>query len=87
MSRPSVRWPARLRDLSVEAVAVCLLWSTVNNAHEVRVGEIVEEVLPGIPLTLSSALNPVIREYPRASAKLYRRLTEAVDAKASARSA
>jgi N-methylhydantoinase A len=59
---------AKLRDLSIEAVALCFLWSTVNDAHEVRVGQIIEEMLPGVPLTLSSALNPVIREYPRASA-------------------
>lgn len=58
----------RLKALRIEAVAVCLLWSTVNDAHERRVGELLEEHLPGVPYTLSSALNPVIREYPRASA-------------------
>lgn len=58
----------RLRDLSIEAVAVCLLWSTVNGAHEARLGELLDEHLPGVPVTLSSVLNPVIREYPRASA-------------------
>ena len=55
------------REHEVEAVAVCLLWSTVNGAHEARVGELLAEHLPGVPVTLSHRLNPVIREYRRAS--------------------
>jgi N-methylhydantoinase A len=51
----------------VEAVAVCLLWSTVNGSHELRVGELLAEHLPGVPVTLSHRLNPVLREYRRAS--------------------
>ena len=58
---------ARLRDLKVEAVAVCLLWSIVNPAHEQRVGELLSQRLPGVPFTLSHQLNPTIREYRRAS--------------------
>jgi N-methylhydantoinase A len=61
---------ATLRDLrqrDVEAVAVCLLWSVVNPSHERRVGELLEEMLPGIPYTLSHRINPVMREYRRAS--------------------
>jgi N-methylhydantoinase A len=57
----------RLRELRIEAVAVCLLWSIVNPAHELRVGEILEEHLPGIPFTLSHRLNPSMREYRRGS--------------------
>src|SRR5689334_4207392 len=55
------------RRLRAEAVAVCLLWSIVNPAHEERVGELLEERWPGIPYTLSHRLNPIIREYRRAS--------------------
>ncbi|WP_418060956.1 hydantoinase/oxoprolinase family protein [Pimelobacter simplex] len=51
----------------VEAVAVCLLWATVNPAHELAVGEVLERRLPGLPYTLSHALNPSLREYRRAS--------------------
>ena len=58
----------RLAAAEVEAVAVCLLWSIANPAHEVRVGELLEEHLPGVPYTLSHALNPALREYRRASA-------------------
>jgi len=59
---------ADLRAKEVEAVAVCLLWSIVNPAHELRVGELLAEHLPGIPVTLSHQLNPCLREYRRASA-------------------
>jgi N-methylhydantoinase A len=57
-----------LRSLEVEAVAVCFLWSILNGAHERRVGEMIEQHLPGIPYTLSHVLTPTIREYRRASA-------------------
>lgn len=55
------------RALRAEAVAVCLLWSIVNPAHELRIGELLEERWPGLPYTLSHRLNPIIREYRRAS--------------------
>jgi N-methylhydantoinase A len=58
---------ARMRELGVEAIGVCLLWSIVNPAHELRVGELVAARLPGVPFTLSHALNPALREYRRAS--------------------
>jgi N-methylhydantoinase A len=57
----------RLRALEVEAVGVCLLWSVANPIHERRIGELLEAELEGIPFTLSSRLNPKLREYRRAS--------------------
>ncbi len=56
-----------LAERGVEAVAVCLLWSIVNPVHEQRIGELLEQHLPGVPYTLSHALNPTLREYRRAS--------------------
>ena len=58
----------RLIDMDVAAVGVCLLWSPVNPAHEQRVGELLQEMVPHIEVTLSHRLNPIIREYRRASA-------------------
>lgn len=58
---------AELREQAVEAVAVCLLWSIVEPAHEQRIGVLLDEHLPGVPYTLSHALNPTVREYRRAS--------------------
>jgi N-methylhydantoinase A len=57
-----------LAEEGYEAVSVCLLWSIVNPAHELRLGQLIEERLPGVPYTLSHQLNPVPREYRRASA-------------------
>ncbi|MCO5071608.1 MAG: hydantoinase/oxoprolinase family protein [Rhizobiaceae bacterium] len=56
---------AEFRDLGVQAVAVGLLWSVVNPAHELAVQEIFEKELPGIPVTLSHEINPMPREYKR----------------------
>lgn len=56
-----------VRDAGAETIAVCLLWSIANPAHEELVGRLVEEELPGVPYTLSHQLNPIIREYRRAS--------------------
>ncbi|KRF24384.1 hydantoinase/oxoprolinase family protein [Phycicoccus sp. Soil803] len=53
---------------NVEAVAVSLLWSIINDVHETRLGELIEEILPGVPYTLSHDANPTIREYRRSSA-------------------
>ena len=53
------------KSLGVEAVAVGLLWSVVNDAHELRAREILEQELPGISVTLSHEINPMPREYQR----------------------
>ena len=56
-----------IKTQDIQAVGVCLLWSIVNHAHELRVGELLERHLPGVPYTLSHVLNPSLREYRRAS--------------------
>ena len=58
---------AILRREEVESVAVCLLHAYVNPEHEQRVGAILAEELPGIPISLSSEVAPEFREYLRAS--------------------
>jgi N-methylhydantoinase A len=62
-----VQIAAALREEAVEAVGVSLLWSIIQPAHELRVGELLELHLPGVPVTLSHLLNPTLREYRRAS--------------------
>ena len=54
-----------LRSYNVEVIAVSLFWSFVNPAHELRIGEIIEEEWPEITYTLSHVVNPRIREYRR----------------------
>jgi N-methylhydantoinase A len=63
-----MRIVAGLKEQAVEAVAVCLLWSVTNSAHEIRVRELLNEHLPDVPVTLSHELNPSLREYRRAIA-------------------
>ena len=54
-----------LLDQDVQAIAVCLLWSFREPAHERRVAEIVREMAPGVYLSTSSELAPVLGEYER----------------------
>ena len=56
------------RAQKVEAVAVCLLHSFANPAHERRVAELLRAALPGIAVTASSDVLPVVREYERSLA-------------------
>jgi N-methylhydantoinase A len=58
---------AELRTAEVEAVAVTLLFSFLNPAHELRVGEVLAEELPRVPVSLSCRVVPEFREYVRAS--------------------
>lgn len=62
--RQSVR---RLRDKGVEAIAVCLLFSFLNPAHEQAAAAVIAEEAPHCRVSLSSNILPVIREYPRLS--------------------
>jgi N-methylhydantoinase A len=60
----------RLKELGVESVAVCLLFSFINDAHERRIRELVEDGMPGVPVTLSSEVLPQVREFERLSTTL-----------------
>ena len=59
---------SKLGEQNFEAIAVCLLWSIADPAHELQLGALIEETLPGVPYTLSHQLISVVREYRRASA-------------------
>ncbi|AQT78784.1 hypothetical protein B1R94_05225 [Mycolicibacterium litorale] len=51
----------------VQAVAIALLWSIANPAHEQRLAQRLNDALPGLAVSVSHRLNPVIREFRRAS--------------------
>ena len=61
------RIAGEMRDLHVEAVVICYLFSFMNPAHEQRTAEIIREELPGVHLSVSSEILPTIREYERLS--------------------
>ncbi|MDA7965808.1 hydantoinase/oxoprolinase family protein [Ruegeria sp.] len=58
---------AQFRAAGVAAVAVCFVHAYRFDAHEKRAGEILAEELPGIPLSLSSDVQPEFREFERFS--------------------
>ena len=57
----------RVKDANVDAVAVCLLHSYANPAHEQAIGDAIRRELPGIPVSLSYEILPEFKEYERMS--------------------
>jgi len=55
------------KENEVEAIAVSLLFSFLNDVHEAIIGERLRAALPHIPVFLSSEVLPEIREFERAS--------------------
>ena len=54
-----------LQEAGYESIAVGLLHSYVNDAHERMVAEVLAEKLPGVMVSLSSQVSPQMREYER----------------------
>ncbi len=81
----------RLVEAGVEAIAVCLLHSYKNSAHEAALGRLIASEAPRIAISLSSAVQPELREYDQVSttvanayvqplmARYVRRLVDALD--------
>ncbi|MGH2619814.1 MAG: hydantoinase/oxoprolinase family protein [Anaerolineales bacterium] len=57
----------QLRAEGVEALAVCFLHSYANPSHELECGEIINELAPELPITLSHRISQEWREYERTS--------------------
>jgi N-methylhydantoinase A len=53
--------------LKPDSVAVCLLFAHLDPAHEHRIEAALKARLPGVPVYISSRVNPEIEEYPRAN--------------------
>jgi N-methylhydantoinase A len=53
------------RRMQVEAVAICLIHAFANPEHEYRVAEVLRAALPGVAVTASCDVLPVVREYER----------------------
>ena len=56
---------ATLSSQNIEALTVCLINSFTNPVHEEKVREISNELLPQIPVSLSSDVIPEMQEYER----------------------
>ncbi len=66
-ARDSIR---RLVDQGVEAIAISLLWSSVNDSHEKRLRELVHEIAPDLFVSISSEVSPRVGEYERTIATI-----------------
>lgn len=55
----------RERTEPIEAVAICTLWSCSNPEHELALQELVQRELPGVFITMSHEISPVVGEYAR----------------------
>lgn len=58
---------AKFKKHGVETVAITLMHSFVNQAHERRAAEIIAEEMPGVPISLSSDVLPQAGEFERFS--------------------
>ena len=57
----------KLKEKNVQAIAVCLLFSFANSAHEDELRQIIEQIFPECKVYLSCEILPQIREYIRLS--------------------
>ncbi|MEC9453764.1 MAG: hydantoinase/oxoprolinase family protein [Pseudomonadota bacterium] len=68
LDKDEVRAAAELlKKRGVDAVIICFIYSFLNNTHEQRAKEIVQEILPDTYVSCSSEVADVIREYERFS--------------------
>ncbi|MBO9578563.1 MAG: hydantoinase/oxoprolinase family protein [Microbacteriaceae bacterium] len=56
-----------LGRMDVQGVAICLINAYVDPEHELRLRELVHEVLPDAVVSISSQTSPLAKEYERAS--------------------
>ncbi len=57
----------KLKQLKIESVAICLLFSFLDPSHEILVGKAIANEIPGISISLSHEVLPLYREYERTS--------------------
>lgn len=62
-----VRVVRSLVDQGVQSIAVCLLHAYAGDKHERTVADLIHQHFPGLALTLSSEVAPVVREFERLS--------------------
>ena len=63
----AARAAAAVAALDPQSVAVCLAFAHLDVRHERLLEETLNAALPGIPVYLSTRVNPQIEEYPRAN--------------------
>jgi len=55
----------KLKAKGVEAITVSLVNAYMNGAQETRIGELANDIMPGVPISLSHIVLPEMQEYER----------------------
>ena len=63
-AREVIRW---MLAQDIESLAVCLISAYINPVHERQLGELLHELAPDLPVSLSCDVLPEIKEYERTS--------------------
>ena len=63
-AREVIQW---MLAQNIESLAVCLINAYINPDHERQLGELIHELAPDLPVSLSSDVLPEIKEYERTS--------------------
>ena len=63
-AREVIRW---MLAQNIESLAVCLISAYINPIHERQLGELIRELAPDLPVSLSCDVLPEIKEYERTS--------------------
>src|SRR5215813_1991946 len=61
----------RLVSKGVESIAVCFLWSIMNDSHEKQLAEMLRKKYPKLFFTLSSEVAPYLGEYERSATTVF----------------
>jgi N-methylhydantoinase A len=61
----------RLVSKGVESIAICFLWSIMNNGHEKQLAEMLNKKYPRLFCTLSSDVAPYLGEYERSATTVF----------------
>jgi N-methylhydantoinase A len=61
----------RLVSKGVESIAVCFLWSIINDDHERQLAELLKKKYPKLFFTLSSEVAPYLGEYERSATTVF----------------
>ena len=60
-----------MAEAGVQAIAVCFLFAFLNPAHERRARDVIRSACPGMAVSLSSEVDPALREYERTCATVF----------------
>jgi N-methylhydantoinase A len=61
----------RLVSKGVESIAVCFLWSIINDDHERQLAELLKKKYPNLFFTLSCEVAPYLGEYERSATTVF----------------